>query len=108
MADQITLSVEDVNALADKLDRLDDQLSPDEKALLLAVFRVAGAAIESADDEVTGYSFSFGMGTTRVPLSEGFRNSFQPGVGGGAPARSIIIEMGADPGEGVTIGHGIS
>jgi len=110
MADQITLSLEDVNALADKLDRLDDQLSTDEKALLLAVFRVAGAAIGSQDgaEEVEGFGFAapgFGISPSQVPLSEGFRNAFRPGVGGGAPSRSIIIDMGADPGDGtITVG----
>jgi len=101
MADQISLDVDELNALADKLDGLDSQLSGDEKALLLAVFQVAGAAAGAlASDEVQGYSFSFGA--PQVPLSEGFRNAFNPGVGGGAPGRSIIIDMGAD---GEDIGH---
>ncbi len=112
MADQITLSVEDVNALADKLDRLDDQLSSDEKALLLAVFRVAGAAIEAreaqSEGEVEGFAFgSPGFGVApNAPLSEGFRNAFSPGVGGGlGGSHSIIIDMGADPGDGtITVG----
>jgi hypothetical protein len=112
MADQISMSLEDVNALADKLDALDDQLNDDEKTLLLAVFRVAGAAIEPRTDEseVEGFAFGspgFGM-PSPVPLSQGFRNAFSPGVGGD-PGRgqTIIIGGGADPDESIGLGRGI-
>ena len=104
MADQRSMSLDDVNALADKLDGLDSQLSSDEKALLLAVFQVAGAAIESQTAEVQGFGSgipSFGFAPSHVPLSQGFRNAFSPGIGGAAPNQAIIIEGSAqDPGGG--------
>ncbi len=109
MTDQITMSLDDVNALADKLDGLDTQLSADEQALLLAVFQVAGAAVQAQSAEVEGFGLggpSFGFAPSRAPLSEGFRNAFSPGIGGGAPSQAIIIEGTAqDPGEGtITVG----
>ena len=104
MADQLSMRLDDVNALADKLDGLDSDLTSDERALLLAVFQVAGAAIESQAAEVQGFGFgapSFGFAPSRLPLSEGFRNAFAPGIGGAAPNQAIIIEGSAqDPGGG--------
>ena len=87
MSDQITMTSADIDALAAKLDALADQLTDDERALLLEVFRRAGAA---TDAEVSGFSFSWGGGVgdafsvgftpARIPLSEGFRGAFSPGV----------------------------
>jgi hypothetical protein len=105
MPEQITMTSADIDALAAKLDALADQLTDDERALLLEVFRRAGAA---ADDEVSGFSFSWGGGVgdafsvgftpARIPLSEGFRGAFSPGVnvmGGDSSGISIT-----DTGEG--------
>jgi hypothetical protein len=82
---EITMSQADIDALAGKLDGLADQLSADEQALLLAVFEVAGAAIEAQAAEVEGFSlnFTYGVARNHAPLSEGFRNAFSRGVGGG-------------------------
>jgi hypothetical protein len=110
MADQITMSLADVHALADKLDGLDSQLSDDEKALMLAVFEVAGQAIAEQASDVEGFSLNFsapafGVERNHSPLSEGFRNAFTPGVGGGGALGQTIIISGDDPGEGtITVG----
>ena len=97
----ITLSSEDLERFAAKLDELEDRLTPEESALLLAVFRLAGEALaEQADDEVSGFAFqspalSLGRSEVGTPLSAGFRDSFhgagdaftdlggKAGVGGG-------------------------
>ena len=85
MSDEITMTSADIDALAAKLDGLADQLTDDERGLLVEVFRRAGAATES---EVSGFSwgggvgdaFSIGFTPARIPLSEGFRGAFTPGV----------------------------
>ncbi len=99
MPDQITMSLDDVEALAAKLDGLEGQLDDNEKALLLAVFQVAGAAIQAQASEVEGFSLnftpSFGVEQNHAPLSQGFRNAFSPGVGGGiAQDEGVNIVVG--------------
>ena len=55
MAETVTLSPEDLEALAAKLDRLGDQLSDGERKLLIALFDVAGRALAADPPEVEGF-----------------------------------------------------
>jgi hypothetical protein len=85
----ITINADDVDRLAVKLDQIGDQLEPNEKALLLALFKIAGEqiAVHAADapgKEVSGFEMGGAMRTMNVSysdipagaLGQGFRGSF--------------------------------
>lgn len=99
----ITLSPEHLDRLAAKLDELDGQLTRDESALLLAVFRLAGEALaEQLEDEVSGFAvrgaeLDLGRAQTGAPLSAGFRDSFHPGG-------ESLTDLGGQAGIGGGIG----
>ncbi len=105
----ITITADDVDRLAAKLDQIGDQLEPDEKALLLAVFKIAGDEIAAhaaaPDDDVSGFQ----MGSARLmnlsysnmpvgALGRGFKGSFASG----GPASIRNPNIAAD-----TIGVGV-
>jgi len=92
---EITITADDVDRLATKLDEIGDQLDSDEKALLLAVFHIAGEQIAAhagdadpdradADSEVSGFQMGGSMRPINVSyssiqpgaLGQGFRGSF--------------------------------
>lgn len=106
-----TITPEELDALAAKLDRLDGELTDDERALLSGLLAVAVDRLrEQAEDEVSGYSFSFGA-QPGGSLGQGFRNSFASGGGGGAGfggqggAMPIVIgDGGKSQIGGITIG----
>jgi len=54
-------STDDLNALGVKLDVLQPELSEQEQALLLTIFRLAGEQLESSR-EVAGFSFGGSFG----------------------------------------------
>lgn len=109
----ITITADDVERLATKLDQIGDQLEPDEKALLLAVFQVAGEQIAAhasgaPEDEVSGFQ----MGSSRLmnlsyanipagALGQGFKSSFASG----GPATFRNPNVAADT---IGVGVGIS
>jgi len=86
---EITITADDVDRLATKLDEIGDQLDTDEKALLLAVFHIAGEQIAAhagdaasadpdgpdPDSEVSGFQ----MGGSMRPLNLSY-SSIQPGA----------------------------
>jgi hypothetical protein len=95
MAD-ITVTKNQVEELAAKLDRLGQDLSDDERSLLLAVFALAGEAIsERSGQDVEGFMFGSAFpkeaglklsgyeAPSRLALSEGFKSSFVGGRAGG-------------------------
>jgi hypothetical protein len=85
MADQVVTQAE-INSLAQKLDELGDVLSEKERAVLLAIFKLAGNAISARVQGGAGggQTESGGLGP-RAPggmsggpaLSAGFRGAFQ-------------------------------
>lgn len=78
---EITLTSDDIDALAAKLDSLD--LTDDERALMLAMFQLAGDALGGQSDEVSGFSFDDPVALRSFPgsLGSGFTDSFSSGVG---------------------------
>lgn len=103
MAEQ-RVSREQVDALANKLDKLGSELTGEERDLLLTVFGLAASAMGTAEEEaeVSGYAFMGGLPTTSfanpVPLSTGFQSAFFPGQAGrfqfgGAPSSEIGIQV---------------
>jgi len=82
MAD-VTVTQSDLANLARKLDELGAVLTEKERALLLAVFRLAAASIASKLQTTQTESGSAGPVTGPVtpnipPLSGGFREAFSP------------------------------
>jgi len=83
MSEQLALTTDEIEGLADRLDAWEG-LSDRDREVLSGVFALAGAALGAAqpEDEVSGFSFT---GPTATP--EGGAASFQWGVErGGAPA----------------------
>jgi hypothetical protein len=83
---EISIGVAEIEALGAKLDTLDGVLSDTERALLVALFGMAGqAAVAGEGDEVSGYADDGRLGTLVVQepapkLSSGFVDSFKPGT----------------------------
>jgi len=102
---EITVTKEQVDELASKLDRLGEELSDEERALLLAIFALAGQAIATANEaEVAGFAMGSGLGpgsrvqvsgvqSTSVPLSDGFKSAFVRGPVGGVGNQQGIIAV---------------
>jgi hypothetical protein len=95
----------DLEALARKLDELADVLTEKEKALLLAVFKLAGQAIEDrvhAGSSTGSQTESAGAPVLdRAALSAGFRNAFQSVGNADFNLRSITDEAASGVGIGV-------
>ncbi|HUO49709.1 MAG TPA: hypothetical protein VMU09_12840 [Acidimicrobiales bacterium] len=96
---QIGVTREDLDDLGRKLDAAD--LTDKERQVLLAVFAIAGEAVDAR--EVSGFSFSFGgqaapggQLSLAGGLSAPFENSFIQGNRGGVPGEgthAIVIEL---------------
>lgn len=85
MADTITISESDIADIGRKLDEFAAVLTSREHAVLFAALKLAGNAVrqEAARSATGGAGTSAGPSATGLPsLSEGFRNAFQPGIGG--------------------------
>jgi hypothetical protein len=83
MADQ-AVTQGDLANLAKKLDEVSDVLTDKEKALLLAVFKLAGEAISarlqgaaSSGEKESGSMRAGAMSARSTALSDGFRGAFQ-------------------------------
>ena len=88
MSEQLALTTEEIEGLADRLDAW-EALSDRDREVLSGVFALAGTALGAAqpEDEVSGFSFS---GPTTTP--DGAAASFQWGVGrGSAPAGQPVF-----------------
>jgi hypothetical protein len=85
----ITITADEVEALAQKLDAFGEQLNEKERATLLSVMSLAGSAIEekAGDSEVDTFASGFTLGTfPSVPstsFGNGFRSAFTPLTPGG-------------------------
>lgn len=102
MAD-FSFSSADLESLGQKLDGLAD-LTERDRALLLAVFRLAADHVDSAS-EVQGFAspeppggLPFqarieGSGSDLPPLAAGLRDSFRPGVASRPGGRNIIAVL---------------
>jgi hypothetical protein len=98
-----TITKEDVEQLAAKLDTIGEQLSEKEKVILLTIFRVAGSAMAEQAQEVAGFNFgspafaSFAVnrleGSSLPSLSHGFNRAFEFGQIGG---RTLDTDIGID------------
>ncbi len=110
----ITVSADDVDRLAAKLDQIGTQLDSDEKALLLAVFQLAGEQIAThtaaaPEDEVSGFQMGdamqpFGLSYSSIPsgaLGQGFRGSFSSGRAAGIRNPNIAADT-------IGVGVGVS
>lgn len=89
MAD-LEFTSKDIDALAGKLDDVGANLDDREKAMMLAVFQMAGDQLAEAATEVEGfaatsYSPAFKVASMQAmpSLSDGFRTSFVRGGPGG-------------------------
>jgi hypothetical protein len=104
----ITVTKEQVEELAAKLDRLGEELDDEERALLLAIFALAGEAVgRRSDEDVEGFLFGPSTevgarlqvsGLQSPPtsaLSDGFKSAFTRGpvggVGGGQGIIAILL-----------------
>jgi hypothetical protein len=101
MSEEITISVEEVDALAGKLDSLGENLTENEKAVLLLAFKLAGDQVAAeSDSEVEGFGVGSAQLLVRSPgalpsLSSGFKGSFSPGgVAGVGSTRAITVDGG--------------
>lgn len=54
-----SVTPEDLVALGEKLDQLDEQLTERERAVLLLVFELAGEQVEVEDAEVDGFELNW-------------------------------------------------
>ena len=75
----VSVTLEELDDLGRKLDAAD--LTDKEREVLATVFEMAAATL--GDEEVSGFSFSFGATNPGGPLSLGgmFQNSFMSGPG---------------------------
>ena len=99
---EITVTKEEIDELATKLDGLGADLDEEERGLLLAVFALAGRAIDRAGDEVEGFTAGSGLPAgsrvqvsgvqpSTTALSDGFKSAFVQGpVGGVGSHRGFI------------------
>ena len=99
--DSATVSSDDWKSLGQKLDKLEDQLNPKEKAVLLTLLGAAAATYARAGVQESPVSSAPSVvkvsgPLSKVRLSDGLRSigSFQTGVGafggGGGPAEDSI------------------
>jgi len=74
MSTQISVTNEDINSIAKKLDEFAAVLTPREQGIILSVFSIAAKVIasESAQKKAPG---------APTPLSAGFRDAFKAGAG---------------------------
>jgi len=99
----VQVTAQQLDGIASKLDVLDESLSADEKAILLAVFAVAAEELarrEEAASEVEGFGagrqsrFVATRKGTAVRLNQGFQDSFQLGsLRNPAAERSVGIDV---------------
>jgi len=89
--DDYEFSTADINALGVKLDSLQPELSEQEQALLLTIFKLAGEQLESSR-EVAGFGFggSFGgsfpsAGLPKFSISLGGLGADGPAAGDAPP-----------------------
>jgi hypothetical protein len=75
MAIEVNVTQQDIDALARKLDGFGGGLSDRERSLLLGIFALAGKRLRDSRANA-------GNGSTQTQLARGFRDAFQPGVGG--------------------------
>jgi hypothetical protein len=107
MATDIKIKQDDIDALARKLDELGEVLTPKERGILLAVFKLASAQLakqagkesESAGIMVPTINAISGLGSlANVPsLSSAFKDAFKPldpGGVGGLAAIDIDVHIG--------------
>ena len=91
---EISISQQDIDSIARKLDDFGDVLSENERGVLLAIFGLAATAIGSASSEseaagnpithsIASFSDTRLSFSGRLPrLSDGFQNAFRPGAAG--------------------------
>jgi hypothetical protein len=112
----VTIKKTDLDGLAKKLDELADVLTPNEHALLLAVFGMASTALantvgdkqtesgESAAQHISApETFSIDRAGTLPPLSDGFKNAFSPRPAGSFEVSGLETES-AQNSVGVDVG----
>lgn len=100
------LTQDDINSLADKLDKFGEGLSDKEQAVLVGVFAAASAQIESeADSDVQGYAAnpafaqSFAVGeVSRLAVGDSFKSSLSRFTPGG------VAGVGGNPLAGDSVG----
>ncbi len=105
MPDDLSLTVEDVEALATKLDGMSG-LDDVDKSTLAAVFALAGQAVAAPDDEVSGFavdSFRPG-GDNSIIIVNSFGNpnleltgAFRMGLSNGGFGQPGGAQMGGQP-----------
>src|SRR5687768_9539784 len=85
---EIEFTARDVDSLAKKLDTVGKDLEERERAMLLAVFRLAGDQLAESTNvgggrfEPKANAFKVTTADKLPSLANGFKNSFKPGVGG--------------------------
>lgn len=87
MAEELSISAEEIETLSGKLDAIGEQLTDKEKAVLLLAFKLAGDEVNGqieAEGEVEGFAVSsrqfFVARGARLPsLASGFQTAFTPG-----------------------------
>lgn len=107
MAEELSISAEEIETLAGKLDAIGEQLTDKEKAVLLLAFKLAGDEVNGQveqEGEVEGFAISsrqfyLARGSRLPSLSSGFHSAFSPGAAKGL--------MGADA-DGVTVSGGVN
>jgi hypothetical protein len=98
-----SMTGDEVEALAGKLDKFGEQLSEKERATLLSVLSMAGSSIEEkvGDAEVETFSTGFTLGTfptvSQTSLGTGFRSAFSPFTA------TRVNPLGSDVGDSVGI-----
>jgi len=81
----VSITKSGIEKLAAKLDELGEVLTEQERALLLAVFRLAGAALNDALVESESESGGSRPSVTKpiTALASGFTKAFQPAIAKG-------------------------
>lgn len=102
MADT-TVTNADVETLADKLERMSDQFSPQEQATLHALFGLAAMGVDAGLDDVSGFAFDaflpqFAM---TVPSTNGILIGLNKSFGGGGGAGKLVVHRDRIAGIGI-------
>jgi hypothetical protein len=93
MPTEIAVTQQDINNIAKKLDEFGAVLSERERSLLLGIFGLAGKELRARISQADGHPAQHG-------LASGFRDAFQPGIGG-------KLTLAENETEGGSVGIGI-
>ena len=106
----VEFSSSDLSALAVKLDQISERLSDRERAMLVAIFQMAGDQLSKLSAgaggggslESTGFVVPAKLPSLKISspgpiptLSSGFRDSFTKGVAAGRPGGIAAVEWDA-------------